>query len=473
MNNIIYKITALLLAGILPLALNAQIERTTIPVRASPTVIKADPKYTEQIKVRDMTEFKRVTPERVGSNPGNTSNPGSSGNTGTTPPVNLEELERQGPSNKPFNVANLVQSDVDFTGDKVLNVYNTIFRDANMKSGYYYYLPASYSLTWSATTSSYDFQVTYGAAGRVTVTAILRPKLSKNDLDMARDILSQNIKGKPEQGFGIKEFIAIPMSEAPELEFTKLSQFGVSTENVSLRPPSDLTDPIYISFPTDLIDELMAMFFNNVGLYGDVLVHPDGEGMPSTIRIPFNLKIDSPDTYGKFEMQASSWRANPWRNTTDYPVVLTNFHVLKRENTGIYKVYTWKTGDVETPNGAMVNFDANSVPAWIDTDPSIKRIWMDYAIKSCSNCNVVVKKKIVGTIQDYEAARPEKLEFTILTPMSFTKASLMKISIRSFQATPEGNSKIELPSLTVSQDGAVLDGGTLYVKGGKWILNIK
>ena len=386
-------------------------------------------------------------------------------------PENPADKERQGPANKPFNVSNLVLSDLDFTGDKVLNVYNTIFRDANINSGYYYYLPSAYSLVWSPSTRDYDFQVTYGSSsaagpGRVTITAILRPKLSKNDLDMARELLSKNIQGKPEQSHGIKELISVPMAQAPDIVFTNLSQFGVADKDISIRAPSDLADPIYISFTTDRIDELMAMFFNNIGLYGDVVVHPDGEEMPATIRIPFNLKIDSPETYGKFELQPDNYRAAGWQNTTDFPVKLANFHVLRKETDGSYKVYTWKTGDIEVPEGAKVKFDAALVPAWIDNNASVKKIWMDYSLLPCNSCTKAVKKKIIGGVQPGQAARPEKLEFTILTPMQFTKASLIKIKLRSFQATPEGSSKIELNSLTIKEDGAVLDGGTLYVKSG-------
>lgn len=391
--------------------------------------------------------------------------------------------ERKGPSNKPFDIANLIHSDFDFTGDKILNVYSTIFRDANIRSGYYYYLPRSYSLSWTPLAArSYDFQVTYGSigsdgVGKVTVTAILRPKLSRKDLNIVKDVLKQNIIGKPEQAYGVTELQPVPMSQAPEIVFTNLSQFGIGDKDVSIRAPSDLADPIYISFTTTKVDELLAMFFNNVGLYGDVVVHPSGEDMPSTIRIPFNMKIDAPETYGKLELAANQWRVNGWQNQTDYPLVISNFHVLKKlpaarfirapggsTASSAYQVYTWKTGDIEVPPGANVKFDAELVPSWLDNDPSVQRIWMDYSIKACASCGRTVRKKIVGTVPD--PVKREKIEFTILTPMQFTKAALMKIRLRSFQATTEALSKAELPTLTVKEDGSTLDGGFLYVKNG-------
>lgn len=392
--------------------------------------------------------------------------------------------ERKGPTNKTFSISKLITSDFDFTGDKILNVYATIFRDANIRSGYYYYLPLSYSLSWTPLAArSYDFQVTYGSigadgTGKVTITAILKPKLGKIDYNIVKDILKQDIIGKPEQAYGVTELQFVPMSQAPEIVFTNLTQFGINDKDVSIRAPSDLADPIYISFTTSKVDELLAMFFNNVGLYGDVVVHPSGEDMPSTIRIPFNMKIDAPDTYGKLELAPNQWRINGWQNTTDYPLVISNFHVLRKmpasrsiripgsssSSTAGYKVFTWKTGDIEVPPGAKVQFDAELVPTWIDNDPAVQRIWMDYTIRACASCGRVVRKKIVGTVP--EPVKREKIEFTILTPMQFTKAALMKIRVRSFQATTEALSKTELPTLTVKEDGSTLDGGFLYVKSG-------
>lgn len=402
----------------------------------------------------------------------------------SNPKSDTTDRERRGPSNKTFNIANLIQSDFDFTGDKILNVYSTIFRDANIRSGYYYYLPLSYSLSWTPlATRSYDFQVTYGSidasgVGKVTVTAILKPKLGQKDINIVKDILKQNIIGKPEQVHGVTELQPVPMTQAPEIVFTNLSQFGIGDKDVSIRAPSDLSAPIYISFTTARIDELMAMFFNNVGLYGEVVVHPSGDDMPSSIRIPFNMKIDAPETYGKLELNANQWRAAGWKNQTDYPLVVSNFHVLKKmpaskavripgstaASLAGYQVFTWKTGDIEVPTGANVKFEADLVPTWIDNDPSIQRIWMDYSIKTCASCGRVVRKKIIGTVP--EPVKREKIEFTILTPMQFTKAALMKIRMRSFQATTEALSKVELPTLTVKEDGSTLDGGYLYVKSG-------
>ncbi len=381
-----------------------------------------------------------------------------------TPP----DRERHGPANITFNLSSEISADFEFSGPEILKVFNTVYRDDNGPSGYYYYLPASYNLNWSDKTGAYDFSVSYGSAdaqgrGQTTVTAILSPRLSRNDIQFAEELLAKNIGGKVEEQFGITDLIAMPMSRAPEIEFTNLGQFGVGEQDISIRPPSDLSDPIYVSFSTRRIDDLMGMFFNNVGLYGDVIVYPDGEGMPASIRIPFNLKIDDPRTFGNFELSPRSWRSAGWQNKTDYPVVLTRFNVLKKEQDGHYAVYSWETGDPEIPEKAKVKFDERLVPRFIDTDRSVEKIWMSYTVKECLGCNTRVKNKI---IQGTERSRVNTITFTMLSPLSASGAEMMKIKVRSYQADPNGNSKINLPTLTITRDGSVHEGGQLFVPDG-------
>lgn len=294
------------------------------------------------------------------------------------------------------------------------------------------------------------------------MTAILKPRLGSNELKLVKDLLRKNLKGKPEEQYGIADLVPMPMAQAPEISFSNLGQFDVAAQDISIRAPSDLLDPIYIYFTTTRIDDLMGMFFNNIGLYGDVIVYPAGEGMPATIRIPFNLKIDDPGTFGRFELQPSSWR-NGWQNKTDFPIVLTRFNVMKLNRNGDYQVYTWQMGDKEVPEHARVTFDSNLVPRWLDSNPDVVRMWIDYAVKPCISCNSTIKDKIIkGT----SASRVNRIEFTVLTPLAFTGADMMKIRVRSYQADPNGRSKINLPTITVTEDGSTHGGGQLFIPDG-------
>ena len=409
-----------------------------------------------------------VRPDRrPGTRPGGTpANPGTSAPE-DRPAVEVDK-ERKGPANITFTLTNEIYADQEFESKDIVRVFNTVYRDGNNSSGYYYFLPASYSLGWLSSTGEYEFSVAYNAAteadgrGKTTVTAILEPGLGSNDLRFARELMKLNIKGKPEEKYGVTELISVPMAQSPDVSFTNLGQFDVEAKDISIRAPSDLTDPIYISFSTTRIDDLMGMFFNNIGLYGDVIIYPAGEGMPASIRIPFNLKIDDPGTFGQFDLQPSGWR-NGWQNKTDYPVLLSRMNVLRKEASGEYKIYTWQMGDKEVPEKATVQFDASLVPMWLDTHPNVVKMWMDYTIKGCNTCNGNVKDKIIrGTT----GSRVNNIEVTILSPLEFTQAELIKIKLRSVQADPNAREKINLPTLTVSKDGTTMPGGQIFIPDG-------
>lgn len=448
-------------------------------VLSGPTIAQphVKPKRTDQpVVIRSVKVPSRVLTDRgTIANPGTatatttpgTTTPGTTSGTADDKPVPEVNKERKGPANITFTLTNQINADKEFESKDIVNAFNTVYRDGNNNSGYYYFLPAAYSLSWVASTGEYEFSVAYNAAtadgrGKTTVTAILKPRLGSNELRFARDLMKLNIKGKPEEKFGVTELISVPMAQSPDVSFTNLGQFDVEAKDISIRAPSDLTDAIYISFSTSRIDDLMGMFFNNIGLYGDVIIYPAGEGMPTSIRIPFNLKIDDPGTFGQFEMQPSDWRQG-WQNKTDYPVLLSAMNILRKESSGEYKVYTWLMGDKEVPEKATVKFDASLVPAWVDTHPDIVKMWMDYTVKPCNTCNSNIKDKIIrGTT----GSRVNDIEVTILSPLAFTKGEMMKIKLRSLQADPNAREKINLPTLTVSKDGTTLSGGQLFIPDG-------
>ena len=380
------------------------------------------------------------------------------------------ELQPEGPSTGGvFELESDILADVGYARGEVLGIDTRILSDANPKSGYFYYYPREYHLGWSEATGKPAIDITYEQAttdgpGKVSVTATLYPTLKDQDLTVARRLLQTDLKGKAIEQFGIKELMPVPMTQAPAIELSNLAQFGVAPEDIDFQATMRLGDPIKLSFKTDQIDALMAMFFNNIGLFGSLVVYTNGypEGFP----IPINLKVDSPETYGYFEMVGSQWRTD-WHNPTHYPITLGHLHALRLERNGRYRVYSWKADRTVIPPDARVNFSANSVPAWLDGNSRVQRVWMDFAINECEDCDQRIKEDILGTVAQHDVARPEKIEFTILTPMAFTEASLMRIKVRSPQASTTGSEKIELESVTVSEDGAILDGGTLFVRDGR------
>lgn len=445
---------------------------TLDPKRTTSTTVRVTDKQKAKV-FKPQVVFR---PDLIRTVPGSTS-PTSTGSV-TTPAAPEEEeapdayleFQPEGPSSgAPVNLESIIKEEVFGVNKDALGIDTRILRDANSKSGYYYYFPKEYELGWSRVTGKPDIEVTYqeatgNGAGLATITATLYPKQLPGDVDMARDMLAKKLKNSPGSLPDIHEFTDIPMTQAPVVEFENLAQFGVSAENIGLGAPSRLGDPIKITFTTSQVDILLAMFFNNVGVYGNLVVYTTG--YENGFTIPLNLKIDDPETYGAFEITGPEWRKN-WRNPTDYPVSIGHLHALRKERNGDYRIYSWEAGGTVVPPGAKVNFGATSIPAWIEKDSRVRRIWMDYSINDCDACDNAVKAKILESIRQDDVAKPERLEFTILTPMAFTEASLIRIKLRSSQASASGNEKTEMESVTVKEDGDILEGGTLYVRNGK------
>lgn len=381
--------------------------------------------------------------------------------------------EREGPANLPFEILNQIGSDHEFESNNgIINIFRKVYRDANPESGYYYYLPAEYNLNWKSDQGEYAFYVTFKAAttagrGEAVVTAELKPNITRKDIEIARELLQEDIKKDPvAKEFPVNNLVSLPLSAPPRITFAQIQNYGVSPDDIIVRTPTDFLDPIIISWKMERVDDLLLALFNNVGLNGNLTLEPAGVDMP-VIEIPINLKIDDARTFGKFQLEGSSWRSQGLQNKTDYPVTLKNLHVLRMKKQGTELkpfIYTWRMGDTEVPEKATAKFQAGSVPSWIDNDPTIKSMWIEYAVQNCESCNQTVREKILGGVSSNQI---NKIEITTLSPLSFSGAKMMRVRIRSHQADPNGTSKVNLPTLTISDDFATLNGGELFINQGQ------
>ncbi len=389
--------------------------------------------------------------------------------TTTPPPANPNvetDTERRGPTNMTFGEwKRKIRGDHNFPLDyNFVNINRTIYRDGNPKSGYFYYLPEAYTLNWSAE-GGYAFHVNYLSAGEngrgnVIVTAELKPNITRNDLELAKTLLQKDLAAETEKAF--KDLLSMPLATAPKVVFKQ--QFGEAISNVQVNVSSDFLKPITLSWKMDRVDDLLSGMFNNIGLNGDLIIEPAGENMPAEITIPIVLKMDHPETFGRFEPTAS-WRTG-WTNPTPYPVKLRYLHVLRLDphqgNAPV--VYTWAMGDKEVPEKAKAQFDASLVPTWLDTDPTVKKMWFDYLVIPCQSCNAAVRESIIRGTSSHSL---NKVEFTVLTPLAATGTHMMKIKVRSFQADPNGLTKAQFPTLTITSDNSTVVAGELVIQEGK------
>lgn len=379
-----------------------------------------------------------------------------------------DDLNPQGPANTPFEYLNQIKSDYPFESNNgILNLYRNIYRDANPKSGYFYYLPSAYSLNWDAQTGKYDVEFNQDASaggGKVVVTARLKPNITRRDLEIARNLLELDVKADPiSKEYPVNRLLAMPVGV--QVSFPQVQNYGVDPSSIIVQAPKDFLDPITISFPIDRPDFLMTALFSNIGLNGSLKLTPEGSNIPPK-DIPITLKLDDPSTYGTIELNGSSWRREGWRNPADYPLILKNLHVLRMKKVGETIqpfIYTWQMGNAEIPEKALAQIDASLMPTFLDNDRSVKKIWIEYAVNPCKSCNRVVQKKIMKALGD---DRAKEVILTTLSPLRFARAEMMKIELRSRQADPTGTTKLDLPHKMIRQDGFSGGLGTIYLDPG-------
>ncbi|HEX5112635.1 MAG TPA: hypothetical protein VFV79_07300, partial [Saprospiraceae bacterium] len=387
------------------------------------------------------------------------------------PKPTSEQLQRKGPSTAwTYEWKNLIGGSYEFQSQyPLVNLFHQIYADGNLQSGYFYYFPNAYNLEWKPS-GGYSFFIKYlastgGSSGEATVTAQLTPNISNKDLSMAAEMLKDIIADKADlQNVKDVYLVSAPLASPPKISINQIASFGIDPSQISVTRPSNLSEPITISWKMKNVENLMTALFENVGLSGNLFLQPAGEGMPE-ISIPFNMKLNDQNTFGKFEMDSKTWRSTPWVNTTSYPLILKNIHVMKARTSEPHAltVYTWQAGNVEIPPGALASIDATSVPTWIDSNPSILRMWLDYDVKPCSYCDQEIQNTMIGGAK---GTRSRKISFDVFDPIEYTGAKLIKLKIRSVQADPNSRTKIDLPTLNIHTDNTALEGGVLFVPEG-------
>jgi hypothetical protein len=115
------------------------------------------------------------------------------------------DRERQGPAaNKTYSILDQLVSDYDFKDFfDILNINRQVFEDINPLSGYYYYYPKEYQISWTPSGNErmlgYNFKLVYLQAdpsgkNKVMLTLRLEPNVTTADLDIAKELLRNTIR---------------------------------------------------------------------------------------------------------------------------------------------------------------------------------------------------------------------------------------------------------------------------------------
>lgn len=377
---------------------------------------------------------------------------------------NAASSERTGPSAAlPVNFSSVLSDEQYSLLKETFNLHENIYKDSNPRSNIYYYLPAHYSLKWSRETNKYDFNIYYMSAedrskGNVLINVELTSNIDAEDIQFAEDILSSKLGKRI-------NLLPVDLRDVPEVEFgAVLNNFNVSPESVSTSVPSSYDKPIILDWKMESnVDNFVGAMLNNSG--GNVLLNFKPYGDSTRIdKVPINLKVNNPVTYGKIKFEALSSLTEGWTNYLDYPIIPTKIIVLRKTGNRTY-FETMSLDRKKIEPGEEYRPDNADVQHKISGMQDVKKVWLDYELDDgCSECNQTVKRKIIGGTSGSEITA---MEIQVLNALEYSGANSIKLLIKSLQADPNGLSVIEFPPFQLTEDQQTINDIQLFVPEGK------
>jgi hypothetical protein len=387
-----------------------------------------------------------------------------------------EDLEPKGASSFTTGLLEYYEyDDSDLAITDLSSVNLQIFRDANPKSGYFYFAPVGFNLDWNAT-NGLGIQINYlsaesGSSGKAIVQAELSNGVSPREVERISGLLQKKVNAEGEK---FTSFQQLPYSSA-SLEIPALNLYDVQAGNVAVSIPSDALGSISLSWKMEQVDDFLAAMFSGVGLTGNLVLNC--QGPIGNVSVPVAIKIDDPGTFGLLELDQNSWTSDKWKNTLPYPAVVNKVHVLVDESveaTPKFRIYTWDAGGVEVPVKGSCQFDTEGVPSWIESYNRVQSVWIDYTIPPCDYCRQSISQAIVGGTT---SQRSKAVVIETINPIEHSDALYIEVRVRSVYADPKGLFKKELDPIKIESDYEQVTAGNLFVAEGdspsfEYFLNI-
>ena len=314
--------------------------------------------------------------------------------------VKETEKQPQGPASDYLNLFKEIDINSAVNINSIFGIWNRIYPDVNQKSGYYYYLPSHYGITYDREQKTFSIVNQYNgddAKQTNTFAVALHPYFSKETIKIAKELLAVQLKGTERAQYGINELVPMSLEKGPEIPIPNLSVTGLEKEQVGVSISEDMEQPINILFPSDDTESIIGLLLNRISLDWDIIYTPKkGEGtLQNPIQRTAQLKIADPLTYGPLEIDPKKWRNSGITNHFLYPLELKNLNILRREKDHTFRVFSWKIKNGELAPGQKTKF-RGVVPDWIDQDRSILKMWLDYDVKECTRCDTKVIESVTG-----------------------------------------------------------------------------
>lgn len=205
-----------------------------------------------------------------------------------------------------------------------------------------------------------------------------------------------------------------------KVEFDSLKKtFGIADDDISIRAPKSIRDPIELSISMkESVMQEVVTFLRNGGLRDGVVLIDAGT---ANVQIPINFELDQ--FSGPITTDFSNvGPGHPLRNLGPLPITLKGFVVYSKHNSVIERSYTSFRNPVYVPPGAtrtVPNFRSMVkgvfLMAWFDLDQD----------SSCQSCFDAVEKQLLAV-----AGLTRKDTLTIeAIPNIFSDMGIFKIVI--------------------------------------------
>ncbi len=452
-------------------------DRTLAPVSAgakTPAVSTVD--RTKMLTVKRLPSVAAATP----STPSTAATPARAARYDmktfpwARPATPAQDKTPAGPDNLPINLwPDLVPDGADFAPTDVSSIQFDIFPDKNQASGIFYYAPARFCLLWTPE-EGHRLDVLYGSTpgeGKtesVQMHFTLTAGLYGDEIRVIKRLMEVYKKANPNLVYS--DLRILPTRETPQLTLqTAISSlYDIDAKKIAVNPVSSLLEPIRVSIAADskTMNEIQTSLSENIGISGTMTIKSAGQGLPDQV-IPANISLNDEGTFGRFDLDPRSWRTKRWRNPTPYPLRLNHLNVLMVKDDvspPVPIIYSWKIQDAVAPPQSQVALDASTVPAWLDTDTRNVRMWLDYTVEQCSECNSsIIEKHWHSPTSNLQ----KQVTFMTFKVFDSLNVDLLLIAVRSAQATPDGKKVADLASLKIDKDRQEFTAGPLYVKEGE------
>jgi hypothetical protein len=375
----------------------------------------------------------------------------------------------RGPDNNPIPLFEdlTVTKDFEFPFE-ITNISMDVFPDKNPASGMFYYLPAAYILRWTVD-DGYAFRILYGTAssengGEVRMSATLSPDISKREVELIHKLLTSYVSRNP--GMKYSKLRLIPIQENPTVSFPVdlNSQYEITADKVAVNITSSLREPFQVSWVTDnnTKDEMQVSLLEKTGIQGIMTLKPESDNIPE-IKIPVVINLADNRTLGRIDLENKKWRTDQWKNQTPYPLKLKYLHMLlvkDQDGKSTPFIYSWSLNDLVVPVNASVKFDASKVPSWVDDADMAQRIWIEYAVVDCDECDRQIINTITGGTY---GTNVKNVTFETFQLFDNVDAQFIQIKVRSKQGDPKGEKVVEFDPVRIYQDNEITEAGQLYV----------